>query len=657
MAAKKKTTTKKKSKKPSIDIDEELTVEKLLERGRVMDAERQERAAVEAKKPHEVRAPVASRPCAPVEWSYSWWFDEKIPADRRETLTAFFSKFTKVADERGFLVVAPDTDPERRRSAWDAGANVVELDQVEAQLPPTAEGPRLEALARSRDWWDLVMLLSTWDPSTLPNAIAAAERTAARWPDELRTMPDHWKERADLRPLVRTAWGDIAEAAQRADLENVRVLKTQDVDSLRENAARFAHVTALDLSGKAGLGDAIVEMHALENLEVLSLQQPTYSGGTGAIDLAKLLSAPHLQKLQKLSLYGYTLTAADLDALASCNQPLRFLRIQYAGMKPPLAKQLAKLASRRKLQRLDLKYNDLGPKGAQTLFANGGDWSALEVLDFSANEIGDRGTAAIVNADVRSLRWLNLSSNDNKEQLSEKGAQTIADSKALGALETLIVYGHPVKEKGVAALATSSNLSSLRALCTAFPGCSLDAIVDATKGEGAAKIEELHLGNTDNAKKRKTKPDWSRMKFLSSVRVLNLDSLPGAQYEGFFSCPHLGSLEILALGNAYYDPEAAAEVLATTPAPPKLRYLELNGWKPTPDQAKRFADSPIGRQLWGCTMMPSYVPPESWRVFYDAGLPLVGIATFTCDPASEHRSWTMFREDTVPDRGPPAAGL
>lgn len=357
----------------------------------------------------------------------------------------------------------------------------------------------------------------------------------------LRWLPDPWKDRPELRSLARAASGTLDSALARPDFDRVRILHTQDVDGLRANAPRLAHLRALEVSGSLGLGDAILELGALSNLEHLALQQRTYGSGTATLSIRKLLAAPHLQKLRALSRYGYTLSADDLDALASCDQPLRFLRLQYAGMKPAFGAKLAKVAARKKLERLDLKYNVLGPKAAVALFANGGDWSALEVLDFSANEIGPRGVAAICGADVR-----------------------------------------------------------------------------------------------------------SKAEFLSSVRVLNAESIADAEYGPLFACPHLGSLEILGLGGCYTDhtdPDKAFEALVTAKPPPKLRYVDLNGWKLTVDQAKRFATSPLGRHVWGIGVMSMYVPPETWRVFYEAGLPLVDHSVFFCDPASENRSLTTFREE------------
>jgi hypothetical protein len=192
-------------------------------------------------------------------------------------------------------------------------------------------------------------------------------------------------------------------------------------------------------------------------------------------------------------------------------------------------------------------------------------------------------------------------------------------------------------------------------LCTAFPSCTLEDIVEATDAAvGPQRIEQLHLGNTDAGKKQKKKTDWSRAKFLESVRVLNASSIGGKQYAGVLGCPCLGSLEILSFGGCYHDVDAGFETLATATPPPKLRYLDLNGWKLTPEQAVRLVESPLAKQLWGFGIS-MYVEPETWRVFYDAGVPLVGHAVFSCDPASEHGSWATFREDTLPDDAVKAA--
>ena len=64
----------------------------------------------------------------------------------------------------------------------------------------------------------------------------------------------------------------------------------------------------------------------------------------------------------------------------------------------------------------------------------------------------------------------------------------------------------------------------------------------------------------------------------------------------------------------------------------------------TPAQARAMAKAPLFKGLWGVQMMSSYVPPEAWRAFYDAGLPLVH-GVFDQFPANEVTTYTTFRED------------
>ncbi|HEY0136457.1 MAG TPA: hypothetical protein VGB85_20385, partial [Nannocystis sp.] len=433
----------KKKSKPgtTIDIDKELTVESLLARAEGLEVERLARAASERDKPRATRRSEAVRPSNPVHWGYPYNFDGALPADERAALIAFFERFTTVSGSRsGFFIAGPGTTPETRRAAWDGGATVLEVDQLRAQMPPddfTARLDRLIAVLAQpgyQAWFEVAMLLSTWDAATLPDAIAEATRGLESWPDELRTMIEPWQRRPELRALVRVRWGDLDGDD---DVGRITTIRSQDADGLERNQERFSHVTALDMSGKPDLPELVIRCTGLTRLERLLLQQPTYTSGTAKLSLGRLLAAPHLQGLKALSLYGYTLAAADLKALAAGPQPLEHLRIQYARLKPTAGKALAQLASRRQLRTLDLKYNDLGPKGAAALFGDPDDWRSLRVLDISANEIGDGGVEALVAASLEELRWLNISSNDSKQQLTAASGHALASAASLGRLETL----------------------------------------------------------------------------------------------------------------------------------------------------------------------------------------------------------------------------
>jgi hypothetical protein len=473
-----------KKQQPAFDIEAELSVEKLMARGQELAAEREARAEKEREVGRAVREPVPVRPTSAVHWGYPYCFDVGLPAGEREELLAFFGRFTEVADRpsAGYFVVGPDTDPEARRAAWDGGGEVLELEQLRAQLPPDDVAARSERLARvlarptDRGWSELVMLLLTWDEATLPAAIDEAERLLADWPDELRARVDRWVGRPELQRLVRAQW--LVEGAEwPAIIDGVTTVKTQMLAEVAANQGRFAGITSLEISGKSGIPGVVAGCTGLPTLERLILQQPTYPDGDGVGELARLLRAPHLQRLRGLSLYGYTLTEEDLEALADCPQPLENLRIQCAHLRPADARALATLASRRRLRTLDLKYNDLGPEGAGVLFENSDDWQALRVLDFSANEIGDEGAAAIARAAPAELRWLNLASNDPANQLTAAGARALADAP-LGRLATLNVFGHPIGAEGLVALLYSRRLRGLRALNAAFPGASLAEIAE-----------------------------------------------------------------------------------------------------------------------------------------------------------------------------------
>ena len=623
----------------------ELSVEKLVARGQAIAAEREVLAAKERKNTRATRAPTPARGAAQIHWGYSFCLDTALPYAEREALLAWFARFTDVGAEPsyGYFIVDPDTDPEVRRAAWDRGGTVLELEQLRAQLPPDDEAARRELLAQvlarpsSAGWSALAMLLSTWDEATVGDVIADVERGLEGWPDELRSLPARWEQRPELRRLVRVHWGQLDRAG---DLTGITMLRTGNL-ALKEHEERFAGVTALEVAGQKGQPALVAGCKRLVRLERLLLSHPTYTEkGTAPSGLAALLRAPHLQGLRGLSLYGYTLKGADLEALAGCEQPLEHLRIQYAKLQPGAGEALAELAARRRLRTLDLKYNDLGPAGARALFADPDDWGELRALDCSANEIGDAGVEAIAAAGLHSLRWLNLSSNAPEQQLSADGARALAAGRAFGRLGTLIVHGHPIGAEGVTALLHSPNLRGLRGLNAMFARAGLDELAALGRGDPIA-VEELNIGYLPASTKLF---DGEDLRFLRTVRALNVESLDGEDYAALLASP-LPALEVLVLGGGFSHPDQAFAALCSARPPPRLRYVSMNGWKLTPAQAKKLARSPIGQQLWGLQLMSSYTPPDAWYECYLAGLPLVGAVSFDGNAPNEFMAMSTFREE------------
>jgi len=592
-----------------------------------------------------VRPSVPSRPANPVHWGHPFYLDEALPAAEAAELRAFFERFTVLADDRSVCtyVVGPATDPGAWRAAWADDVEIVELGSLRAQIPPEELSPRLQRLRQvlarpsSQAWSEFAMLITTWDAATLPIALAEAEPLLARWPDELRHDSLRWQQRPELRRLARVVSGELGADHNR---DGRTYLRTRDLGELERHQHLCAGLTALDVSGSPDLPARVARLTGLRGLERLILQHSTSTAGDGEIDLTALLAAPHLQRLTALSLDGYALSSSDLEALAGCTQRLERLRIQHARLQPGAARALARLAARTSLRSLDLKSNDLGPDGAQTLFANPGDWRTLEVLDLSANDIGDRGATAIAGASLVALRWLNLASNSQKDRLTTAGVTALAASRSLAALHTLNVFGHPIGAEGVAALLYSPHLRGLRALNAFLPGASLAEIADACGDGEPVAIEALDLGGLDPSE---AEVDLSRATFLRGVTSLGLHSLEGLEYAAVLGCPLLERLEVLVLGCPCSDIEAAWTALTTITPPPTLRYVDLSNWALTAAEAAELAASPLGRQVWGVQLMACDTPPDAWYELYRGGVPLVERA-FDSHAPSEHGSSTTFRE-------------
>lgn len=650
MTAKKPAAEKPAAKKPRVkkplDLNSKRALPKLLAMGRAQEAEREQRAQREAKKPAApLRGEVAIPPAPQPHWGYSFELDASLPSEERAALEAFFTRFTRLGDRSSILVVGPDTPVEVRRAAFDGNRHVLEVEQLRAHLPSDDVASRTERLRAalevpsSERWYEAAMLLSTWDERSLPDALAVAEACLASWPDTLRGDIPAWSDRPALQALVRTFGGAVAALRERPTSRAITALYTQDPAGLAADED-LSHLSTLNLSGSSGLGDVMTSCASLGRLTQLELMQPTYTEGTKPLDLKALLKTPSLRELKALSLYGYTLSKTSLDALAGCEQPLERLRIEYGKMKPAAATQLAKLASRKALKGLQLKYNDLGPEGAAVLFAGVDDWSALRVLDISANEIGDEGVVALTRAALTELRWLSLSSNAPTQRLTERAARALAEAGSLAKLDGLFLMGHPIGSAGVAALLTSPALRGLRRLNVSYASASLADVMKKLGDAETVAPTELALGGNDSAKPAK----WERATFLREVKNLSVDSLDGRNYAGLLACPHLRSLEVLTLGGCYAHADEAFDALVGAAPLPSLRYLDLTGWKPTQEQARAMARSPLFQSLWGVELMASYVTPEAWRELYDAGVPTVR-GVFNKYPANDVVARGNFRDE------------
>ncbi|MDP2345109.1 MAG: WGR domain-containing protein [Deltaproteobacteria bacterium] len=586
----------------------------------------------------------------PPHWGYEFVVEEHAPD--RDQLRSFFGRIKRLKEGHGmanYIIIGADTPAAMQHAAWNKSCVMLRTEQLRPHLPPADDEARLARLRallsappehNNRSWFEIQMLLTSWRPETLAVAVDVVANGLSSWPDELRSGLSKRGEQPALDPLFRCFWGKLAEGLDNGALAAATVIATDDHEGLLAHHRDLAHVKQLSLHGKPGAADVVAQLTGMTGLEVLILNHPSYSAGPAPLDLGPLLGARHLAGLKGLSTYGLTLSGASLQHLADAEQPFEHLKLQYAKMTAKSGgSALAKLSKRRQLKTLDVKYNDLGPKGAEALFA-GGDFSALRVLDISANEIGDRGVAAMTSSSLTELRWLNLSSNANKEQLTAAAAQGLAACRSLGNLKTLIVMGHPIESEGLAAILSSSSLRSLEGLGAYSCGSKLSALLKDC-GADAPPLRKLDISGQAHG----GKPDWTRATFLKQATNLKIESLDGKDYAGLFSCPHLDNVEVLNLGGCYSNPDEGFEALINTTPPPALRILNLVGWKLTQDQARAFVTSSLGRQLHGVELMASYTSKEAWTVFHQAGLPLVTSACYDGNPTSEYFTSTTFRQE------------
>ena len=156
------------------------------------------------------------------------------------------------------------------------------------------------------------------------------------------------------------------------------------------------------------------------------------------------------------------------------------------------------------------------------------------------------------------------------------------------------------------------------------------------KGRVGPALTALDLSNW-SAKK---KPRWGEAGFLTTVKHLRVEGLPGGALAGLLGSGCLGSLEALVLGGVYAEHAKAVTALKTVPALPRLKVLSLHGWKLDATGAKALADAPFVAGLEGIDLMSgSYATPSAARVFLSRGIRLVGSSLFNEYAANDVRTY------------------
>ncbi|MEZ4409223.1 MAG: hypothetical protein R3A52_22555 [Polyangiales bacterium] len=206
-----------------------------------------------------------------------------------------------------------------------------------------------------------------------------------------------------------------------------------------------------------------------------------------------------------------------------------------------------------------------------------------------------------------------------------------------------MIHGDGLRDAGVAALLDAPALRGLKRLAIYGRGATWAGVFKRLSGEDPPPLEDLDVSAAQSSKKPGA---WSRATFLRGVRRLKLDGLQGQEYAPLLGSSHLTSLELLVLGGCHAQRDEALAAMLRAPALPSLKVLSLRGWTLSALEAKALARSPLARGLAGVDVNPSTNAPEALRAFLDAGVPVVGTASYPEFFVSPLRHWDhAFRDD------------
>jgi Ran GTPase-activating protein (RanGAP) involved in mRNA processing and transport len=192
----------------------------------------------------------------------------------------------------------------------------------------------------------------------------------------------------------------------------------------------------LDLSENALDEEALQVLASshLAPLRDLCLDHCTLDGQS----IHNLRAAPWLPRLVRLSLSNNSLGAAGLKALLAGGGLARVneLALQACALGPAGAAALAE-AELPELHWLNLARNELGPNGVESL-AGSGLTATLEELNLDANVLSDRAAELLAAATWPALMRLSLNSN----HLTDKGAFALGEAKMLPRLGVICCQGN-----------------------------------------------------------------------------------------------------------------------------------------------------------------------------------------------------------------------
>lgn len=441
--------------------------------------------------------------------------------------------------------------PKPARAIDEAAREAAFLTRVEAII---ARGP-------DRTHWEQALaMLEAWEHAPIsPNGVARLQRAfeAAKWEDELRVVPEHW--RALEAPIPRQ---DLWQLARHLDVQQ----RALSFDNL-ETTAHLANLTWVSLHGPESLAALL---RAWDN-NTLPEHVHLRASGVKMNAVSPLLSHNRREKLETLILWDNQLGASLGAALVSAGSwpNLRRLDIGSNNLRGEGLEKLALLAAP-KLETLQLDWNAL-PPGEQTallLHAGSERWPSLGKLYLGSN--GLDGASVKLLAQAPSLRGLEALSLENNP-IGDASLEALALSPHLVDLKVLKLSRTGITGEGCVHLeqATFAGLELLDiGRNNTGPACAV-AISGAPFMPTLAALVAPENGWETSAIQALTQPG-----FFPTLHALNLASnaLTGADCERIAAHEAWSNLHSLSLQK---NPMGDACPVALAKMPARLEHLVL----------------------------------------------------------------------------------
>jgi uncharacterized protein (TIGR02996 family) len=497
----------------------------------------------------------------------------------------------------------------------DDAVRLIFADWLDEQGDPRGELIRLQVgLARTDEQDDNHL---EWTVRSERWLNEHGDRWLSRLPQDQGTDP--WIFRQRLTWHFRRGLPEYLEAE---DLAHFRQVKEASVASTALVAASVSRLSRCKALAKSRL---------LLGLRELRLHNSQFYD-PGLEDLA-------------LSLYLSTLTTLILDDN----------RITSAG-----CRALADSPNLPGLVRLEVYRNpQLGDEGARIL-CRSRHLARLERLTLSASSLGTATAEALAGSDLlANLRELDLSHN---HELANAGAVALARSGRLEKLEKLNLCGCGLTSRGVRDLARGA-LPALRRLDLSQNGLNDQALRALASASYLSQLTELRLGYPDAGAegiRALAEADLTSLRLLQIA--MEFDPSSAEALAAFCSCPQLKALVLygpdgrvgqvltafagarvaaplteLHLSQADIG-DRGAQLLAGSPALPRLRILELWGNKIGPAGAKALGTSAHLKELRKLRLSFNQLGDE-------------GVAELVSSPSPPPLIWLDLQSNGIGDDG------